>query len=320
MDPMALAPDYDGFRYEVRDADGATTRARVRIFVQPVIDEPVANDDSYTVLEDAVFGEGAVPVTVLANDEFEKIAIRKVEVAAREGGNVVLGARTEATLRSVAEEVEAAGGKALALQVDVRYEETVQEMVDRTVEKFGGIDVLVNNAGAIQLTNTADTAMKRFDLMHAVNVRATFLCAKLCLPHLEKSDRAHVLSLSPPPNVEGRWLAGHVAYTMSKFGMSMCTVGWGEEFRELGISATSLWPRTIIATAAVDMLLGEEGMKASRTPAIMADAAYEIVTTDGLELTGQCLLDEDLLRARGYTEFERYNTTPGLEPMPDLYV
>jgi citronellol/citronellal dehydrogenase len=246
---------------------------------------------------------------------------------ARDGANVVIASKTAephpklpGTIHTVAAEVEEAGGKALALQVDVRFEEAVQEMVDRTVETFGGIDVLVNNAGAIQLTNTADTPMKRFDLMHAINVRATYMCTKLCLPHLAKSDRAHVLSLSPPPNIEARWLSGHVAYTLSKFGMSMCTIGWGEELKELGISATSLWPRTTIATAAVDMLLGDEGMKASRSPAIMADAAYEIVTTEGLALTGRCLLDEEILRERGYTDFEKYNMTPGVEPMPDLYV
>lgn len=246
---------------------------------------------------------------------------------AKDGANVVIASKTAephpklpGTIHTVAAEVEAAGGKALALQVDVRHEEAIEEMVARTVEKFGGVDVLVNNAGAIQLTSTADTPMKRYDLMQSINVRATFMCAKHCLPHLEKSDRAHILSLSPPPSLEGRWLSGHIAYTMSKFGMSMCTIGWGDELRELGVSATSLWPRTIIATAAVDMLLGDEGMKASRTPEIMSDAAYEIVTTEGLAVTGRCVLDEDFLRERGYTDFEKYNTTPGLEPMPDLYV
>ncbi|MFZ9889192.1 MAG: SDR family oxidoreductase, partial [Myxococcota bacterium] len=202
----------------------------------------------------------------------------------------------------------------------VRDETAGAEMVRSTAEYFGGIDVLVNNAGAIQLTNTADTPMKRFDLMHGINVRGTFLCAKYCLPHLERSSSAHIVSLSPPPRIEPRWLQGHVAYTMSKFGMSMCTVAWGEELRPQGVCATSLWPRTLIATAAVDMLLGEDGMRASRTPEIMADAAYAIVTTPGLSLTGRCLLDEEILRERGVTDFSAYDSTPGVEPMPDLYV
>lgn len=251
------------------------------------------------------------------------IAVR----CARDGANIVLAGKTldphpklPGTLVSVAKEVEEAGGQALPVQVDVRFEESVQRMVDQAVERFGGIDCLVNNAGAISLTPVEATEMKRFDLMFGVNVRAAFMCAKLCLPHLAKSDHAKVLSLSPPIDLDPKWFANHVAYTISKFGMTMCTLGMAEELREKGIAVTSLWPRTMIATAAVNMLLGEDGMKASRTPEIMADAAYEILATEGLALSGKALLDEDLLRERGYTDFERYLTTPGVEPLPDLYV
>jgi citronellol/citronellal dehydrogenase len=246
---------------------------------------------------------------------------------ARDGANVVIASKTAephpklpGTIHTVAKEVEEAGGKALAVQCDVRFEDSMQAVVDATVERFGGIDVLVNNAGAISMTPTSATDMKRFDLMSQINVRATFMAAKLCLPHLEKSGRGKILTLSPPVDVQAKWLSGHIAYTLSKFGMSMCTIGWGEELRELGIAATSLWPRTVIATAAVDMLLGEVGMKASRTPEIMSDAAYEIVSTHDVSLAGRCLLDEDFLRERGYADFDKYLTTPGKEPIPDLYV
>jgi citronellol/citronellal dehydrogenase len=253
----------------------------------------------------------------------EAIALR----LAADGANVVIAAKTSdphpklpGTIHTVAEAVEKAGGKALAVQVDVRYEDAVQQMVDKTVEAFGGIDILVNNASAIMLTDTESTAMKRYDLMNQVNTRGTFLCTKLCLPHLEKSDHAKVLTLSPPPDVDKKWLSGHIAYTLSKFGMSMCTIGWGEELREKGVAATSLWPKTTIATAAVNMLMGEAGMNASRTPEIMSDAAYEILATEGLELTGKCVIDEHLLRERGVTDFDRYLVSPGVEPFLDLYV
>jgi citronellol/citronellal dehydrogenase len=247
---------------------------------------------------------------------------------AADGANLVIAAKTSdphpklpGTIHTVAEEVEQAGGKALAVQVDVRFEESVQAMVDATVEKFGGIDAMVNNAGAIQLTPTPMTTMKRFDLMNQVNMRATFMCTRLCLEHLASSEHGgKVLTLSPPIDLDPRWFENHVAYTVSKFGMSMCTVGWGAELSQMGIAATSLWPRTIIATAAVNMLLGDDGMEAARTPAIMADAAYEILSTDGTELAGQCLLDEDFLRTRGVTEFDHFAVTPGVEPLPDLYV
>jgi citronellol/citronellal dehydrogenase len=247
--------------------------------------------------------------------------------AARDGANIVIASKTSdphpklaGTIHSVAAEVEAAGGRALPLQVDVRYEDQVEKMVEQAVATFGGIDVLVNNAGAISMTDLASTPVKKFDLMMGINARAVFLCAQKCLPHLRKSPNAHVLSLSPPVTLDPKWLAGHAAYTLSKYGMTLLTIGLAEELREQNIAVNALWPRTIIATAAIDMLMGDEGGKRSRTPEIMADAAYAIVTTEQLALTGQALIDEDVLRARGTTDFARYLAVPGADPLPDLYV
>jgi len=247
--------------------------------------------------------------------------------AAADGANVAILAKTAephpklpGTIHTVAQEVNEAGGKGLGVQTDVRFEESVQAAIDKVVETFGGIDVLINNAGAIQLTPTEMTTLKRFDLMHSINVRAPFLLARTCLPYLEKSDNAHVVSFSPPVSVEERWLGGHAAYTTSKFAMSMLAVGMAAEFRDKGIAVNALWPRTLIATAAVDMLMGDEGMQASRTPAIMADATYELLTTSNLDVTGQMLVDEDFLRTKGYSDFEKYRSHPDKEPLQDLYV
>jgi citronellol/citronellal dehydrogenase len=250
---------------------------------------------------------------------------------ARDGANIVLASKTSdphpklpGTIHSVAAEVVEAGGKALAVQVDVRFEEEVQKAVEQAAAAFGGIDVLVNNAGAISLTTIEQTPVKKFDLMLGINARAVFLCTKLCLPHLEASAAAgknpHVLSLSPPVSLDPRWIKGHAAYTLSKYGMTLLTMGLAEEFRERKIAVNALWPRTVISTAAIEMLMGDAGMKQSRTPEIMADAAWEIVTTPGVELTGQAILDEDLLRERGVTDFDKYLSSPGGEPLPDLYV
>jgi citronellol/citronellal dehydrogenase len=246
---------------------------------------------------------------------------------AKDGANVVLAAKTSdphpklpGTIHTVAAEVEAAGGQALAVMTDVRFEESVQAAVDQTVAKFGGIDVLVNNAGAISLTSIEDTPVKKFDLMMSINARAVFLCTKLCLPHLEKSTNAHVLSLSPPVSLNPGWLRGHEAYTLSKFGMTLLSLGFAESLREKKIAVNTLWPKTVISTAAIDMLMGEDGMKQSRTPEIMADAAYAILTSEGLSLTGRAIIDEELLRERGVTDFAKYATTPGVEALPDLYV
>ncbi|MCA9707242.1 MAG: NAD(P)-dependent oxidoreductase [Myxococcales bacterium] len=222
--------------------------------------------------------------------------------AARDGANVVVAAKTAephpklpGTIYSAAEEIEAAGGKALPLVVDIRFEEQVQAAVDQAVERFGGIDVLINNASAISLTGTLATPMKRFDLMHQINTRGTYLCSKTCLPHLLKAPNPHVLNLSPPLQMEARWFRNHVAYTMAKFGMSMCVLGMAEEFRGK-VAFNALWPRTTIATAAVRNMLGGETMiKRSRTPEIMADAAHAILTRPSREVTGNFFIDDDVL-------------------------
>src|SRR3954469_25857459 len=204
--------------------------------------------------------------------------------AARDGAQVAIAAKTTApnpklpgTIHTAAEEINAAGGKGLALVCDIRFEDQVAAAVKKTVETFGGIDILVNNASAISLTTTEHTPMKRFDLMHQINTRGTFACSQACIPHLKKSSNPHILNLSPPLNMETRWFAPHVAYTMAKFGMSMCVLGMAGEFKREGIAFNALWPRTTIATAAVQNLLGgDQAMKGSRSPAIMGDAAYAI--------------------------------------------
>ncbi|MCP4503617.1 MAG: NAD(P)-dependent oxidoreductase [Deltaproteobacteria bacterium] len=247
--------------------------------------------------------------------------------AAKDGANVAILAKTAephpklpGTIFTVAKEVDEAGGHGLGVQTDVRDEENVKKAIEQVVEKFGGIDVLINNAGAISVTPTEMTSMKRYDLMHDINVRGPFLMTRTCLPHLEKSKFGHVVNYSPPVAVEERWLGGHAAYTTSKFAMSMLAVGMAGEFREKNISVNALWPRTLIATAAIEMLMGDDGMKNSRSPAIMADATYELLLTENLEVTGQMLIDEDFLRTRGYTDFETYKNHPDGEPMKDLYI
>ena len=246
---------------------------------------------------------------------------------AKERANIVVTGKTSeanpklpGTIFSVAKEVEAAGGKALPIAVDVRDETQVQKMVEQAVATFGGIDILVNNAGAINLTNTESIPIKRYDLMQNINVRATFLCSQAVLPFLKKSKCPHILNLSPPLSLKPKWFKDHLAYTLSKFGMTMCTLGMAEEFKPFGIAVNALWPRTIIATAAIDMLFGEEGKKQCRTPAIVADAAYFILTTEGLKITGQTLLDEEILRAHGIQNFDAYACAPGHELLTDLFV
>ncbi|MBA3321933.1 MAG: NAD(P)-dependent oxidoreductase [Pyrinomonadaceae bacterium] len=248
--------------------------------------------------------------------------------AARDGANVVIAAKTvapqeklEGTIHTAAEEIEAAGGKALACAADIRFEDEVRAAVAAAVERFGGIDILINNASAISLTGTLQTPMKRYDLMHGVNARGTFLCSQACLPHLLKAENPHILNISPPLNMEARWFAGHVAYTMAKYGMSLCVLGMAAEFRARGIGVNALWPRTVIATAAVRNLLGgEEIIRRSRQPAIMADAAYHILTRPGRETTGNFFIDENVLRAAGVTNFEQYAVTPGAELLPDFFI
>ena len=234
--------------------------------------------------------------------------------AARDGANVAIAAKTAephpklpGTIYTAAEEIEAAGGQALPLVVDVRDEASVQAAVEATVAKFGGIDICVNNASAIQLTGTLDTDMKRFDLMQQVNARGTFLVSKLCLPHLLKAKNPHILNLSPPLDMQAKWFRDHVAYTMAKFGMSMATLGMSAEFATDGVAVNSLWPLSAIDTAAVRNLLGGEKMAAiSRSPEIMADAAYVIVNRPSRQCTGRFFIDELVLREEGVTDFTKY--------------
>ena len=252
-----------------------------------------------------------------------EIALR----CARDGANVVLAAKTvdphpklAGTIRSVAAEVEAAGGRALPLQVDVREENSVRVVVERSVETFGGIDILVNNASAIMLTGTLQTPMKRFDLMFGVNVRGTFACSQACIPHLLKAPNPHILNLAPPLNMDAKWFKSHTVYTMSKYGMSMCTLGMAAELAGHGIAVNSLWPRTTIATAAIEVHFPEEILKASRKPAIMADAAYVIFNRDSRRHTGKFYIDEAVLREEGVTDFEQYAVTPGARLYSDLFL
>jgi len=248
--------------------------------------------------------------------------------AARDGANVAVVAKTDqphpklpGTVHTAVEEINQTGGKGIACLCDIRFEEQVQAAVDKTVKTFGGIDVLVNNASAIQLTGTAATDMKRYDLMHHINTRGTFMCSKLCLPHLLKGDNPHILNLSPPLNMETRWFAPHVAYTMAKFGMSMCVLGMAGEFKDKGVGVNALWPKTAIATAAVRNLMGgDEIVKKSRKPEIMADAAHAILTRDSRSCTGNFFVDEDVLKESGVTDLDQYSVTPGSDLLPDFFV
>ena len=248
--------------------------------------------------------------------------------AARDGANVVIAAKTaephpklEGTIYTAAKEIEAAGGQALPCVVDVRHEEQIHTAVAAAVERFGGIDILVNNASAIFLAGTLETPMKRFDLMHQVNVRGTFACSQACIPHLKKAENPHILNLSPPLSLDPKWFAPHVAYTMSKFGMSMCVLGMAEEFRPDGIAVNALWPKTTIATAAIRNLLGgEEVVRRSRKPEIMGDAAHRIFTQDSRSVTGRFLVDEDVLREAGVEDFSVYAVEPGQELIPDFFL
>lgn len=247
---------------------------------------------------------------------------------AQDGANLVLAAKTvephpklPGTIFTAAEEVEDAGGNALPVQVDIRFEDQVQSAVEKAVEKFGGIDICINNASAIQLTDTVSTSMKRYDLMHSVNVRGTFLTSRTCVPHLMKSDHPHILNISPPLNMDARWFAPHVAYTMSKYGMSMCVLGMAEEFESDGIGVNALWPQTTIATSAVSNQPGGEMIvQGSRTPEIMADAAYAILTRDPGECSGNFFIDEELLRQEGVTDFDKYAVDPDAELFPDFFI
>ena len=248
--------------------------------------------------------------------------------AAQDGANVVIAAKTTkahpklpGTIYTAAEEIEEEGGKALAIQCDIRSEEQVVEAVEKGAETFGGIDICINNASAISLTPTLQTDMKRFDLMHQINTRGTFLVSKTCIPYLLKSDNPHILNLSSPLNMEEKWFAPHVAYTMAKFGMSMCVLGMAGEFREQGIAVNALWPRTTIATAAIQNLLGgDELARRSRKPEIMGDAAHVILTKPSREFTGNFCIDDEVLESAGVTDLSSYAVDPSVELAPDFFV
>lgn len=246
--------------------------------------------------------------------------------AARDGANIVIAAKSNVpnpklpgTIHTAAAQVEAAGGKALALQVDIREEAQVQAAAAQAAEHFGSIDIVVNNASAIWLAGTADTPMKRFDLMHQVNTRGTFLVTQSCLPYLKQAANPHVLMLSPPPNLDPKWFAPHTAYTIAKYGMSLCVLGMSAELAGAGIAVNALWPRTVIATAAIAMIDGVQA-EHCRTPEIVADAAHALLTRPAREYSGHFAIDEEVLRESGVTDFERYAVKPGAKLLPDLFL
>ena len=248
--------------------------------------------------------------------------------AARDGANIAIAAKTvaphpklEGTIYSAAEQIEAEGGKALPIPCDVRDEEQVKSAIKQAAQRFGGIDIVVNNASAIQLTRTPETEMKRFDLMQQVNARATFMVSKYAIPYLENAKNPHILMLSPPLDMQEKWFAPHLAYTMSKFGMSLVVLGLAGELRDKKIAVNALWPRTTIATAAIKNLLGgDEMMRASRSPQIMADAAYAIFMKSAASFTGNFLIDDTFLMSEGVTNFEKYAMEAGVPLYPDFFV
>ena len=270
------------------------------------------------------FNNRTVLITGASRGIGKAIALR----LAKEGANIVIAAKSTeenpklgGTIFSAAAEVEAAGGKALAVQVDIRYEEQIQSAVQQAVEKFGGIDIVINNASAIQLTGTEQTETKRFDLMQSINVRGTFLVVKNCLPYLKNGNNAHILTLSPPINIDPKWLGPHVAYTITKYNMSMMALGWAAEFKNAGIASNALWPRTTIDTAAVRNLLGGEVLaKMSRTPEILADAAYYILSKPSAQCTGNTFIDEQVFAAEGITDLDKYSVVPGATLYQDLFI
>jgi citronellol/citronellal dehydrogenase len=247
---------------------------------------------------------------------------------AKNGANIVIAAKSVeenpklgGTIFSAAEEIEKAGGKALPVQCDIRFEDQIQAAIDKAVAQFGGIDIVINNASAISLSPTEQTEPKRFDLMHDINVRGTFFVTRACIPHLKKSSNAHILTLSPPINLNPKWFAGHVAYTITKYSMSMMAIGWAAELKQYRIASNALWPRTTIDTAAVRNLLGGEALaKMSRTPAILADAVYFILNKPAADCTGNCFIDEEVMAKEGITDLSHYNVVPGSNLYRDLFV
>jgi len=247
--------------------------------------------------------------------------------AAADGANVVIAAKSaephpklEGTIFTAAEEVEAAGGKALPLQVDIRDERQIVDAASKTAEHFGGIDILVNNASAISLTGTLETPMRRVDLMFSVNVRGTYATSQACLPYLLDADNAHILNISPPLNLNPDWFRNHTAYTIAKYGMSMCVLGMAAEFADRGVAVNALWPRTAIATAAIKMLGGLISADHCRKPEIMADAAHQVLLSQGGSLTGRFLIDDEVLAEAGVSDFDRYAVSPGSPLAPDFFL
>ena len=248
--------------------------------------------------------------------------------AAQDGANVALIAKTgephpklEGTVYTAAEEIEAAGGKALPIVGDIRDESQVAAAVEQAAEHFGGIDVCVNNASAINIAGTEQLEIKRYDLMQSINTRGTFVVSKACIPHLKQAENPHILTLSPPISLEPRWLGPHIGYTIAKYGMSLCALGFAAEFRDAGIASNALWPRTLVATAAVQNLLGgDTAMQKSRKPEIYADAAYEVITRPSRECTGNTFLCEDVLLDAGVPDLDKYSYVPGADLQVDLYV
>ena len=266
--------------------------------------------------------------TLFVSGASRGIGLAIAKRAAEDGANIILAAKTAeehpklpGTIYTAANEVIESGGKALPIVCDIRDEEQVRQAVNSGVEEFGGIDICVNNASAIQLTNTLQTDMKRYDLMHQVNSRGTFLVSKACLPHLLKSDNPHILNLSPPLDMNPKWFGPHVAYTMAKYGMSLCVLGMAEEFKEQGVAVNALWPRTAIATAAIKNALGGDAiMNISRFPKIMGDAAYTILTKPSKEFTGNFCIDDTVLADNGVTDFSVYADVPFDQLAPDFFV
>jgi citronellol/citronellal dehydrogenase len=248
--------------------------------------------------------------------------------AARDGANVAIAAKTgephpklPGTIYTAAEDIEKAGGKALPLLCDIRFEDQVQTAVDQTVAKFGGIDICVNNASAISLTGTLQTDMKRYDLMNGINARGTYLVSRTCIPHLKRAANPHVLNMSPPLDMNKKWFANNTAYAMAKFGMSMCVLGMAAEFADEGIAFNALWPRTGIATAAIKYALaGDEGLRHCRTPDILSDAAYMIFNKPAKEFSGNFLIDDTFMAANGVTDFDQYRVDATQDLMPDFFV
>ena len=266
--------------------------------------------------------------TLFVSGASRGIGLAIAKRAAKDGANVILAAKTAephpklpGTIYTAAEEIEEVGGKALPVVCDIRDEENVRNAVNKGLDHFGAIDICINNASAIQLTGTLQTDMKRYDLMNQINARGTFLVSKVCLPHLIKSDNPHILNLSPPLDMDPKWFGPHVAYTMAKFGMSLCVLGMAEEFKEEGVAVNALWPRTAVATAAIKNALGGDSiMNISRSPEIMADAAHVILTKNSREFTGIFCIDDNLLADNGVTDFSQYAEVPFAELAPDFFV